>query len=445
MSGVEQFGYKEELKRALTTRDLLVYGMIFMVPIAPFSIFGFVSADAKGMVPLAYLIGMVGMFFTAMSYAAMSAAFPVAGSVYAYAQRGIHELAGFFSGWLILLDYILIPALLYIMSAVALRPLLPDVPASVWIVGFIAFNGLVNLIGIQFSARANLYLLGLELVVLAAFVVAGLVALYSGHGAGHLTIKPLYNPEVFSLGTVVSATSIAVLSFLGFDGISTLSEESRGGHKAIGRATLLALLLVGGLFIVQTWIAADLAEGMKFQSPETAFFEISRVAGGVWLERIVLWSVAISVGIANAMAAQAAVSRILFAMARDGKLPRVLARVHPRFQTPYVSTLLVAAISLVAAVGFIDNIDDLSRLVNFGALCSFLVLHVSVVNHYIVRQGSRDWLRHFVSPLLGMIVIGYVLVEMDQKAKLMGLCWLAVGVAYYLVMTQFLKKTPALQ
>src|ERR1700726_4719899 len=155
VSTLEDFGYKEQPSRAPTTRDLVVYGMGFMVPIAPYSVFGFVWNDAKGMVPLAYLGGLIGMFFTAMSYAEMSRAFPLAGSVYTYAQRGLHEVAGFFSGWLILLDYILIPSLLYLFSAVALRPIFPAVPAWFWLAGFISFNALVNLLGIKATARVN--------------------------------------------------------------------------------------------------------------------------------------------------------------------------------------------------------------------------------------------------------------------------------------------------
>src|SRR5580658_5289575 len=138
-AGVEQFGYREQLRRSLSTRDLIVYGMVFMVPIAPFGVFGFVWNDSKGMVPLAYLLGLIGMFFTALSYAAMSRAFPLAGSVYTYAQRGLHEIAGFFSGWLILLDYVLVPSLLYLFSAVALSPILPQMPEWTWLVGFIVF------------------------------------------------------------------------------------------------------------------------------------------------------------------------------------------------------------------------------------------------------------------------------------------------------------------
>jgi amino acid transporter len=442
---IEEFGYKDQLHRALTTKDLVIYGMIFMVPIAPYSVFGFVYSDAKGMVPLAYLVGLVGMFFTAMSYASMSRAFPLAGSVYTYAQRGLHEAAGFFSGWLILLDYILIPSLLYLFSAVALRPLFPAVPAWIWLVGFIAFNAAVNFVGIHFTARVNRYMLIMELVIVAMFVVLGLTALYGGAGAGRLTLKPIYDAHAFSLATVAGATSIAVLSFLGFDGISTLSEENRGGRDAVGRATVLALLLVGALFMLQTWIATDLSAGMHFGSPETAFYEIAERAGGAWLRLVTIIAVVIATAIANAMAAQAAVSRILFAMARDRKLPSILAKVHPRFKTPYVSTLVVAGVSLLVGLLFAERIDDLTRVVNFGALTGFILLHLSVINHYLIRGRSGDWLRHLVFPLIGMLIIAYVLYEMDRAAKILGLGWIVIGAFYYLVLTLWIKKPVALK
>jgi amino acid transporter len=443
-SDVEQFGYKQQLARSLSTRDLVVYGMIFMVPIAPYAIFGFVWHDSKGMVPLAYLVGLCGMFFTAMSYAAMSRAFPLAGSVYTYAHRGLHEIAGFFAGWLILLDYILVPALLYVVSAVAMRGLLPAVPAWVWLTGFVTFNAFVNLLGIHFTARVNWYLLMLELATLTLFLTLGMIALGRGAGAGALTFKPVYDPANFSLATVAGATSIAVLSFLGFDGISTLAEENRGAAGNVGRATLLALLLVGALFVLQTWIATDLAQGMHFTSPDNAFYEISERAGGVWLRLITISAVVVSSGIANAMAAQAAVSRILFAMARDGKLPSALAKIHPRYKTPYVSTLLVAVVSLTTGWLFSERLDDLSRIVNFGALTGFLLLHVAVINHFLLRQRSDDWMRHLLFPAAGFLVIAYVLYEMDATAKILGACWLAMGLLYYLLITYALKKPAAL-
>jgi amino acid transporter len=442
---IEKFGYQEQLHRALTTKDLVIYGLIFMVPIAPYAVFGFVYNDAKGMVPLAYLVGLVGMFFTALSYAAMSRAFPLAGSVYTYAQRGLHEVAGFLSGWLILLDYILVPSLLYLFSAVALRPLLPGVPAWVWLAVFISFNAAVNLVGIQFTARVNRYMLIFELLVLALFVLVGLTALYGGMGAGKLTLTPIYDAKVFSLSTIAAATSIAVLSFLGFDGISTLSEENRAGTNAVGRATVLSLMLVGALFMLQTWIATDLSAGMRYSSPETAFYEIAQRAGGNWLRLITIVATVIASAIANAMAAQAAVARILFAMARDGKLPSILAKVHPRYKTPYVSTLVVAVISLLVGLLFADRVDALTLIVNFGALTSFVLLHLSVINHYLMRERSGDWVRHLIFPLIGLAIIVYVLFEMDWRAKILGLAWIAIGVIYYLLLTIWIRKPAVLK
>jgi amino acid transporter len=445
LMSLEQFGYQEQLRRVLTTKDLIIYGMIFMVPIAPFSIFGLVWDVAKGMVPLAYLLGLIGMLFTALSYAAMSRAFPLAGSVYTYAHRGLHEIAGFFSGWLILLDYILVPSLLYLFSALALRPIFPAIPAYVWLTGFVAFNAVANFIGIQFTARVNRYMLAMELAALGLFIVVGLFALYGGQGAGALTLKPIYDPGVFSFATVAGATSIAVLSFLGFDGISTLAEENRGSEGAVGRATVLSLLLIGALFMTQTWIATDLARGMHFSSPETAFYEVAERAGGAWLRLVTIVAVVLASAIANAMAAQAAVARVLFAMARDGKLPKVLARVHPRFKTPYVSTIAVAVVSLLVGVFFADRVDDLSLVVNFGALTSFVLLHLSVIRHYILRERSRDWLRHLLLPLAGLLIIVYVLYEMDRAAKILGLSWIALGLLYFVALALRTKKPAAHQ
>jgi amino acid transporter len=444
-ASLQGLGYKQQLRRALTTQDLVIYGMIFMVPIAPMSVYGFVYKDAKGMVPLAYLLGLVGMYFTALSYASMSRAYPVAGSVYTYVQRGLHEVAGFFSGWMILLDYIMVPALLYLLSAVALRPLVPAVPEWVWLVGFIAFNAAVNLLGIEFTARLNRYMLFAELVILALFVAFGLMKLYGGAGAGHLTLKPIYDPQSFSFATIAGATSIAVLSFLGFDGISTFSEETRGGLNSVGRATVLSLMLVGVLFMLQTWIATDLSANMSFESDETAFYQIAGLAGGTWLRNLTIVAVAFSSAIANAMAAQAAVSRVLFAMARDGKLPRVLAKVHPRYKTPYVSTLVVAVVALLVGLLFSARIDQLSSIINFGALVSFVLLHLSVINHYFIRQRSGQWIKFLVFPLIGMTIILYVLFEMDHLAQVMGACWLAVGIVYFAALTFWFKKPVALE
>jgi amino acid transporter len=433
--GVERFGYRQELSRSLSFADLLIYGLIFMVPIAPFGIFGSVYNGSGGMVALAYVVGMVAMMFTALSYAQMVRAFPMAGSVYSYAGRGIAPPVGFLAGWVILLDYVLVPGLLYLVASVAMHSLVPAVPVWLWLTAFVLLNTVVNYLGIKMTARVNRIMLAAELVVLVIFLVVGVVAVASGKGAG-FSFGPLFNSGTFSWSVVFGAVSIAVLSFLGFDGISMLAEESREEARQIGRAMVAALLLAGTLFVVQTWLAAllvpDAAGLLANGDPEgTAFYDAARVAGGGWLASLTALATAIAWGFANSLVAQAATSRLLYAMARDGQMPRFLARINERHHVPANATLLVAAVSLVLGLFMArrdDGISLLSTLVNFGAMTAFLALHVAVVVHYVVRRGSRDWLRHLVVPVIGFLILLYVVINAKVAAQVLGFVWLGIGV-----------------
>jgi amino acid transporter len=435
---IERFGYEQELRRQLSFRDLVVYGLIFMVPIAPFGIFGAVYEAADGMVVLAYIVGLIGMAFTALSYSEMARAFPMAGSVYTYAGRGIHPAVGFVAGWQILLDYVLVPALLYVVGAFALHSLVSEVPVWLWVVIFVAVNTVVNMLGIQFTARFNIGMLVAELIVLAIFCVIGIAAIIGGDGQG-FSFDPLYNPDTFSVGLIFSAVSIAVLSFLGFDGIATLAEENREGASRIGRAMIVGLCVAGVLFMLQTWIAALLVGDpqalMTEGDPEgTAFYDAAEVAGGHWLNVLTAVATAIAWGIANALVAQAATSRLLYAMARDRQLPHFLAHVHPRRRVPVNATLMVAVVSLAVGIWMSerdDGITTLSTLVNFGALSAFLLLHLAVLRHYgMGRAGEplNPW-RHIVAPFIGAVIVVTVMIKADVAAKTVGLIWLAVGLA----------------
>ncbi len=432
---IERYGYKQELHRSLSFGDLLVYGLVFMVPIAPFGIFGGVFQGSGGMVALAYAIGMVAMMFTALSYAQMSQAFPMAGSVYTYAGRGIAAPVGFLSGWMILLDYVLVPGLLYLIAAIAMNSLVPSIPVWIWLIGFVLLNTVVNYMGIEMTARVNKIMLVGELIVLAIFIVIGIVALAQGKGRG-FDFTPIYNADTFSLSLVLGAVSIAVLSFLGFDGISMLAEENKESARAIGRSMVAALLLAGTLFIVQTWVAALLVPDpealiAKGDPGGTAFYDAAAVAGGAWLSKLTALATAIAWGFANALVAQAATSRLLYAMARDRQLPHLLAKVHPKKGVPVNATLLTALVSLALGLYMssrADGITLLSTLVNFGALTAFLVLHVSVVWHYVVRNGSRDWWRHLVAPVIGFVILAFVVVNANVAAQTLGFVWLGIGV-----------------
>lgn len=439
---IEQFGYRQELKRSLTLTDLVVYGMIFMIPIAPFGVYGYVNAEAPGMVPLAYIIGMVAMLFTALSYGSMARAFPIAGSVYSYAQRGLNQHIGFIAGWLMLLDYLLIPPLLYVYAAMALNHLYPDIPKVGFILAFLVSATFVNLRGITFTARMNIVFLLAQLVVLGIFLFYAWNALHNGGGNGELTLAPLYHPETFDFALLMQAVSIAVLSFLGFDAISTLAEEIKGDPgKSVGKAALLTLLVMGVIFVAQTWIATDLAAGMGFKSADTAFYEIAEIAAGSWLATLTAVATALAWGVAVAITSQAAVSRLLFGMARDGKLPKVLARVHPKHNTPYLSIYLVAVLSLVICYLFINSVDTLTSLVNFGALSGFMLLHLTVINYYWRRLKSGQIVRHLLCPLVGFIIVAAIMYNMGVDAQKLGLIWIALGLVYLFFLNKFGAST----
>lgn len=440
---IEKFGYKQELNRALTYRDLLVYGLIFMVPIAPFGIFGGVFQGSGGMIALAYAIGMVGMMITASSYAQMSKAFPMAGSVYTYAGRGIHPNFGFLAGWVILLDYVLVPTLLYIVAAIAMNSFIAAIPVWAWLLLFIVANTVINYLGIELTAKVNKIVLVGELIVLAIFIVIGVIAIASGKGNG-FSFDAFYNSDTFSIGLVLGAVSIAVLSFLGFDGISMLAEENKEKATEIGRAMVGALLLAGALFIVQTWIGAMLVPSPDKLIAEgdpsgTAFYAAAEVAGGVWLGKLTALATAIAWGFANALVAQAATSRLLYAMARDKQLPKFLAVVNKKSGSPINATFVTGAISVGLGLYMVTQREDfgltlITTLVNFGALTAFIVLHISVIVHHKIRGGSSDNWRHLIVPIMGVVLLGFVVIKANVAAQQVGLIWAGLGIVLLLIL-----------
>jgi amino acid transporter len=439
--GIEQFGYRQELSRSLQFRDLVIYGLIFMVVIAPFGIFGSVFQAAAGMVALAYLIGMIAMMFTASSYAVMVRAYPTAGSVFTYAGRAINPSVGFIVGWTILLDYVLVPGLLGLIAAAGMTSVVPSVPVAGWIVVFVVVNTILNLLGIKATRQImRVFLLG-ELIVLAIYLVIGINALVKGKGRG-FSWEPLFNANTFSLSVAAGAVAVAALSFLGFDAISMLAEETKGGARQVGRAMNAVLGLTGLLFIVQTFVAALLVNDPASLIAEgdpagTAFYDTARTAGGPWLATLTAVATALAWGIANNMVAQLATSRLLYAMGRDRQLPSLLARVSRGRSVPVNAVLLTAAISLALGLYMASRDDGISllvSLVNFGAMTSFTVLHVAVVWRWITggRHGSA-W-RHLVVPVIGAAILVTVIINANVAAQKAGFLWITAGLLVLVVL-----------
>jgi amino acid transporter len=424
-----------KLRRSLGYWDLVLYGLAYIAPFAPFSTLGFVWSESNGLIVLAYVLGAVCMYFTAQSYATMTETLPTAGSVYGFARRSLGAFPGFIAGWMILLDYLLIPAFVYVLIAVALESLLPGVDRGVWIVSMVAATTAVNWFGITVTSRANFVAVALQIIVIVGFLILGLIALYGGKGDGGLTLKPVFDAAHFNAGKIFSATSICIMSFLGFDAVSTLAEEVEGGdRRVVGKAIIAVLVLSAVFFVAVTWVLGDLLPGIAIKDQAAAVYELAAWATGAWTAAVLAWTYAIIVGLSNALPMQVGVARVVFAMGRDRQLPRVLARVHPRYHTPYVGMLVTAALSLAVALFMKNRLDDLASIVNFGALSGFLFLHVSVLSFFGFKGVKAQWIRHRLVPICGIVVVLAVFSGMSALAVKVGSTWLVAGLVYGLVL-----------
>lgn len=433
---LEALGYKQELKRSLSLVDLIVWGLLFIGPIAPFTVFGFVYNASGGMPALVYAVGLVAMLFTALSYMAMGHEFPLSGSVYAYVARGAGETFGFMAGWAILLDYVLLPTLVYVGAATAFHVLFPWLPKTPQILVFIVAITWVNLAGVGLANWVNRGMLALSLGLLALFLVLAGIGLARGTAGAHLALAPLYQPGVASPKLIFGALSLAVLSFLGFDAISTLAEEAKGGARDVGRATFLSLILSAALFVLEVYLSGlfvlghpPFAEG---DDAATAFFLVANTLGGEPFRFFVAFA-GQATALAGAVVAQAATARILYGMARDGQLPRPLARVSGGRQIPDRAVLLISVVTLATSLFFQDRLQQLTALVTCGAMLGFLALHVSVVIHF--RGGFRggNVARHLIAPVIGAGIIAYVLWNADPSAKIGAALWLVLGASIVVI------------
>lgn len=425
---------RASLRRNLSLRDLVVFGLLFIGPLAPVGVFGVLDARADGAVALVYVLATLAMACTAWSYAQMSRMIPHAGSVFAYASEGLGRPAGFVAGWMAMLDYLLIPAVAYLFSGIALHALVPSVPAWVFTVVAFAVTTYLNLSGIGVAARAGRLVLYAEIAVLAVFIVSAVVVLATG-APQRPWATPFTGMGSLGAGAVAGAISIAVLSFLGFDAIASFAEESAGDSRQVGKAIVICLVAAGMVFVAQTYLVgvlsattpAALAANPARQG--TAFYDVARLAIGAWLATVLAVTKAVGPAF-SAMTGQAAAARLLFGMARDGRLPRALAIVDARHGTPRAALATTALLTLAVAVWAARRDDGLSVLVSIvdvGALAAFTLLHASVVGYYLVQRKGVAGVAHWIVPIVGALVTIWVLLEASAMAQGVGAVWLVLG------------------
>ncbi|MFE6167978.1 APC family permease [Viridibacillus arvi] len=436
---------QQELKRSLTMRNLVIFGMITMSPLAPYQVFGSVSQASYGMVPLVYLIGAVLMFFTALSYARFSKDFPSAGSIYTYVGKGINPHVGFLAGWIMLSDYILAPALMCLFSGLWLSGLFPDINIKVLAVVFICITGLINIRGIQLNAKVNTFLFIVQIIALIVFIGFAIKFVFiDGLGFGGFSIQPFFQPEHINWKFVATASSMILLGFVGFDGISTLSEEVENPQKVVGKATIIALATTAALFLIQSYMASLAHQGYKDLDPDMAMFDIAKEIGGQYFYVAMIIINVIAVGLAVTLNVQSAVSRVLYSMGRDNMIPgsTFLRKIHPNFKTPINAIILSVIVSVIMILTV--DIMTILMLVNFGAVTAFMVLNLSTVIYFYFKKkerGVRGFFFHFLFPFIGFAICAFVWSGFDKTTFIIGFAWLISGAIIGFIKTKGYKES----
>jgi len=434
-----------QLKRVLGLRDLIFYGIVLIQPIAAIGLFGIASQVSRGHMVTTLLIAMVGMMLTAISYGRMASLFPSAGSAYTYVGKGLNIHLGFLAGWVMFLDYLIIPIINTVYGALSLHRLMPSVPFFVWVVLFITLITFLNLRGIRSTARSNELLLFIMCVVISVFIVLAIRYIFHAQGwNGLLSYKPFYNPETFNFAAIMTATSFAALTYIGFDGVTTLAEEVKNPRRNMLLAPVLVCLFTGLFSGLQIYLAQQVwPDYNSFTNPETAFFDVSARVGGTLLFNAVAIILCVAC-LGSGLAGQVGAARLLYAMGRDGVFPKkFFSHLNSKTSTPDFNILFIAVLTII--ISLIISYQGAAELLNFGAFLAFMGVNIAALRQFFFLRPpgeNRNVLKDAILPLLGFLVCFFIWISLPSPAKIVGGIWLLIGLIYLFIKTRGLKQKP---
>ena len=436
-----------QLRRVLTLWDLIFYGIVLITPIAAVPLFGIADKLSRGHVVTTVLIAMIAMMLTAVSYGRMATVYPAAGSAYTYVGRALHPHLGFLTGWAMMLDYFVIPVINTIYGALTLARLFPAVPYIGWAALIAATTTYLNLRGVRSTARINVILLSVMCAVIGIFMVLAVRYVIHVNGLSALfSIQPLYDPKTTDFPSIATATSLAALTYIGFDGVTTLSEEVHDPKRNILRATVLVCFLTGVFSSAQVYLAQLVwPDYSTFPNLETAFMDVSRRVGGVALFDGMAFILVVSM-VGAGLAGQAGAARLLFGMGRDNALPRKLfGHLDAKRRVPTYNLWLSGLIAFGGALFL--NWERAAEVLNFGAFLAFMGVNLAAARHFYFRaplRKDRRILKDLVLPGSGFLFCLWIWWNLPRPAKVVGGIGFVGGFLYDAILTRGFREKPAM-
>jgi putrescine importer len=416
------------LRRTLTLSDLILYGVIVLQPVAPMSAFGALSDRGRGHVVTAILIAMVAMLSTAISYGRMARVYPSAGSAFTYVAQEIHPSAGYITGWSMVMDYIVNPLICTIWCAGQAHEFAPGLPIWGWKIFFAVVFTVLNLQGIKTSARVNAGMAAaMSAVVVLVFVTAIRYILGHPHNDPGFFTRPFYDPQTFTVSGLFGCTSLAVLTYIGFDAISTLSEEAENPKRNIMLATVGTCLVIGLLSAAEVYVAQLVWPASRpFPDQDTAYVYAAALTWAPLFKIVGLTLLIANFG--SGMGAQIGAARLLYGMGRSNALPKsFFGKLDPKNQVPRNNVIFIGAIVLIGS--FFLTFGRGIELLNFGALIAFMGVNAAAFMHYFVR-GREKKMVDFFPPIVGFFICLALWWSLTVPAKILGSIWMALGIAF---------------
>jgi putrescine importer len=453
-----KFHYKQELKRGMTLVDLTLFGINWMAPLGPVVIWGIMLVTAGGAVGLSYALAGISMIFTAAGYAILAPQFPLAGSAYNYISKGWNPYIGFMVGWVMIADYLLFPASTTVSVAYYTQQIFPSVDRWIIIGVFGIFTGVLNIVGVDIMRKAGMWLLIVSEIVVFAFFVVCSVSAAGGQGFGTvLTLQPM---QFSTFGNLMTATTLAVFNYLGFDAVTTMAEECNNPIQdipkavymsvIIGASTMIGLGYFGQLPLGDAWMQfADQSVPANVAWVNTALYQVAVIAGGQWFGVFFYLGMLNSIAVFNVVSTASA-ARLVYGMGRDELLPkRIFGAINKRFQTPHWNIVIIVVLIFLQAA--LLPLDVIAFLINFGALTGFFMMNVLVLVMYFIKKNgvgkykpgtAMYFLRYGVVSFVGVIVIGYTWLNLTPNTKWFGFGFAIVGLILLAFKTKGFRKLP---
>ena len=429
------------LKQTLTAKDLTVLGIGAIIGAGIFVLTGIAAAKYAGpAIVVSFVLAGIACALAALCYSELAAMLPVSGSAYSYAYATMGELMAWIIGWDLVLEYALASSTVAIGWAGYLTSLLdslgihiPKYLSTAYlsdpVAGFVNLPAMIIIllltgllvIGIRQSAVFNFIMVTIKLAVIVLFIIAG---------SGHVQAENWSNFAPFGFGGILTGAGVIFFAYIGFDAVSTAAQEAINPEKDVPIGIIASLLACTVLYISVAAVLTGVISYTELNVSAPIALAVDHI-GMAWLSPIIkLGAIA---GLTSVMLVMLmGQSRIFFSMAQDQLLPPLFAEVHPKFQTPYLSTVLVG-IAVAVLAGFMP-IEKLGELVSIGTLFAFVLVCGGV---WILRCTHPELPRHFKCPAVPYVPIAGILVCLGLMAGLPFdtwvrlFVWLLIGFGIY--------------